>query len=154
MMIRTALFCVALMVCNMAHGQITKYPLLEYSSADNLIIKEVNLMNGSSEENYTVISFELSPVQDEFFMIPKGTYINDATDTRNRYELICFYNEYYKLGEWYPIKSGEVYSYSLIFEKIDVCTESINIYEPQVPNTEPWVWQNIRIKNNCGQSVN
>lgn len=149
MMIRTVLCFVALIVCNMARGQITKYPLLEYSSSENLIIKEVNLMNGSSEENYTVISFELSPVQDEFFMIPKGTYINDATDARNRYELICFYDDIYKLGEWYPVKSGELYNYSLIFEKVDVCTQSINIYEPKVYNTEPWVWKDIRIKNDC-----
>jgi len=139
---------------NLAHSQITKYPLLEYSSADNLIIKEVNLMNGSSKENYTVISFELSPVQDEFFMIPKGTYINDSSDSRNRYELICFYDDHYKVGRWYPIKSGELYNYSLIFEKIDACTERINIYEPKVQNTEPWVWKNIRIKNYCQQVVN
>lgn len=146
---RALQFWLVMLLSNTISGQITKHPLLEYSTADNLIIKEINIMDDPSKENYTIISFELNPIQQEYFMIPKGMYINDATDARNRYELICFFDDDYEVGKWYPIKDGESYSFSLIFEKIEACTDRINIYEPKIPDTEPWLWKNIRIKNNC-----
>jgi len=135
-------------------SQITKYPLLEYSSADNLVIKEINIMNSDDKlDNYTVVSFEYAPVQDEYFMIPKGMFIVDSENANNRYELICFYDQKYQAGLWYPVTAGQLYNYSLIFEHIDACVNQINIREPKLPDLEPWIWRNVIVKNTCTRQI-
>ncbi len=129
-------------------SQITKYPLLEYSSADHLVITAIEILD-KKETRVTKISFEFSPQEDQFLLIPTGMYINDVADARLRYELLEVENKEFALDQWYPVQGGKLYQYELIFEGLKDCTEQINIYEPKLQGYSPWVWQKIRLNNTC-----
>jgi hypothetical protein len=133
------------------YGQITKYPLLEHSTADHVVVKEVNILSKTSSKDFTIVSFEYAPVKDEFFMIPAGMYMTD--ENRRVYKIICYYDKSYLLDDWYPVKAGELYEFSLIFEGVEDCVSMLSIFEPKFPNSVPWTWKNIRVKNNCGNTV-
>ena len=122
---------------------------MEFSSADNLVITEISNSTDEYGKSISSIKFELSPLQDEYLMLPLGMYVNDANDARNRYELLSCSGANYKLNEWYPVKAGEIYEYTLNFEGFDPCVSSINIFEPKIPGSEPWIWKKIKINHSC-----
>lgn len=124
-------------------AQNVKFPLLEFTNAENLVITEISTPKG---ENFTKIDFELFSDQNQHLSIPKGMYLNNAEDQRLRYELIGVENNQFIPGEWYPLEANKEYSYALLFEAIDESTKYINIYEPKIPNVEPWSWRKVHVK--------
>lgn len=136
-------FCLTFCIGITCSAQSVKFPLLEFTNAENLVITEISTPQG---ENYTKIAFELFSVEDQYITIPQGMYINNAEDQRFRYELIGVENNQFIPGEWYPLEKNKVYQYALLFEPIAESTNFINVYEPKIPNVEPWSWRKVHVR--------
>ena len=131
-------------------GQITKFPLLAYSSAEDIRIIEItNVQKDHLGRHITLVKMEYTPRQSERFMIPPGMYINDPSNSEKRYELIGFTEDSHYIGKWYAVEKGERQTFTIIFEGLDPCVNVINIYEPQIPNTVTWEWKDIMLNNYC-----
>jgi len=141
---------VFLLSCNYCFAQSIKYPLLEYTNADQVVITEIITDHNLRR---TKVNFELFAAEDQSLSIPKGMYINNAEDQKHRYELIQVKNNQFIPGEWYPLEGGKTYRYTLIFQGISPNTSIINIYEPKIPNVEPWVWKKVHVKKMSIPSV-
>jgi len=139
-----------------ASSQVTKHPLLVHSTAEDIRITEIaNVQEDYSGRHVTLVKMEYAPRQNERFMIPPGMYINDAKNPHKRYELIGFADNTHFVGKWYPGNLGQLYQFTILFEGIDDCITTINIYEPEIINTVTWLWKDITINNYCnGRTTN